>query len=65
VTSPAKGIAWDRLRPDERGPCRAAGCKAGHAAATVIIDGYRYPVCVEDAELIPGYISYLLERSIT
>ncbi|MGR6915344.1 hypothetical protein ACU635_13960 [[Actinomadura] parvosata] len=65
VASPAEEIEWDRLRPDERGPCRAAGCKAGHAAATVIIDGRRYPVCVEDGELIPGYTRDLLERSTT
>ncbi|MER7366003.1 hypothetical protein [Nonomuraea wenchangensis] len=65
MTGPAEGIAWDRLRPNEHGPCRAAGCKAGHAAATVIVDGHRYPVCVEDAELIPGYISNLLEGNTT
>ncbi|GAA1624308.1 hypothetical protein GCM10009733_021220 [Nonomuraea maheshkhaliensis] len=62
---PPEGISWDRLRTDEHGPCRAAGCKSGRAAATALIDGRRYPVCVEDGELIPGFTPDLLERSTT
>ncbi|MFI7706528.1 hypothetical protein [Nonomuraea sp. NPDC049480] len=60
MTAPAEGVTWDRLQADELGPCRAAGCKAGQAAAAVIVDGRRYPVCREDAELIPGFTPNLI-----
>ncbi|MFC7582519.1 hypothetical protein ACFQYP_00920 [Nonomuraea antimicrobica] len=43
----------------------AAGCNAPLVAAAVVIDGHRYWLCDEDAELIPGYTPNLLEGSIT
>ncbi|WP_188186957.1 hypothetical protein [Nonomuraea sp. SYSU D8015] len=59
------GITWDQLRADECGPCTAAACNIPLVVATVIIDGRRYPVCREDAELIPGFTPNLSERSVT
>ncbi|TDD11299.1 hypothetical protein [Nonomuraea diastatica] len=65
MTGLAEGIAWDRLRADEDGPCMAAGCNVPFVAAAVVIDGHRYRLCDEDAELIPGYTPNLLDGSIT
>ncbi|MEQ4717830.1 hypothetical protein [Nonomuraea sp. B19D2] len=65
MTGPAEGIAWDRLRADEHGPCMAAGCSVPLVAAAVVIDGHRYRLCDEDAELIPGYTPNLFEGTIT
>ncbi|SDL75983.1 hypothetical protein SAMN05421874_128122 [Nonomuraea maritima] len=59
MTGTAEGIAWDRLSPDEHGPCKAVGCSVEEITTAVIIDGQRYPLCLEDAELIPGYTTDL------
>ncbi|WP_431928759.1 hypothetical protein [Nonomuraea jabiensis] len=64
MTGPAEGITWDQLRAEEDGPCMAAGCDVPLAAAAVVVDGHRYRLCHEDAELIPGYTPNLLEGSI-
>lgn len=63
MTGPAEGITWDQLRADD-GLCMAAGCTVPLVAVAVVIDGPRYRLCHEDAELIPGYTSNLLEGSI-
>ncbi|MEV1167438.1 hypothetical protein [Nonomuraea sp. NPDC049784] len=65
MTGPAEGITWDRLRADEEGPCKAVGCNVALVVAAVVLDGHRYALCQEDAELIPGYTPNPITTQVT